>query len=320
MATTTNMNQVPAHRNTNALAVQQRTATVRDLLTKAKPALEQALPRHLDVDRLLRIAMTALTKNPKLLACDQRTLLLAVMASAQCGLEPNSYAQEAYLIPYGKEVQFMPSYRGLMKLARQSGQVASIEAHVVYKNEKFAVSYGLTPSLQHEVIIDDADRGDFRLVYAVARYKDATMSPVFEVMTKSEIDAIRKRSKAANNGPWVTDYLEMARKTVIRRICKFLPASVELDVAFRYNDRAASGKTQVDLADPEMLHSLDMEDVPMDVDVDEETGEITTGESEPSLSVDQMSAGDPSEHQGHEPQDRKNSKKGADGKQVDAGF
>jgi recombination protein RecT len=165
-----NMNQVPTHRNTNALAVQQQTNTVRDLLIKAKPALEQALPRHLDVDRLLRIAMTALTKNPKLLACDQRTLLLAVMAAAQCGLEPNSYAQEAYLIPYGKEVQFMPSYRGLMKLARQSGQIASIEAHVVYRNESFSVSYGLEPSLKHEVIIDDAERGDFRLVYAVARY------------------------------------------------------------------------------------------------------------------------------------------------------
>jgi recombinational DNA repair protein RecT len=133
----------------------------------------------------------------------------------------------------------IPGYRGLISLARRSGQLKSIEARVVYANDTFGIEYGTSPFLKHVPNLT-GDPGPLVLVYAVARLVDG--GEQVEVMTKVQVDAIRSRSRAGKSGPWVTDYDEMARKTVVRRICKYLPLSVELAKALEIDERVESGQ------------------------------------------------------------------------------
>lgn len=300
--------------NSNAIATRQSIQTVRDLLEKSRKAFEQVLPRHMDPDRLLRIALSAVTRTPKLMACDSRTLLLALMNAALSGLEPNTPLGEGWLIPFRNnktgqtECQFIPGYRGLLKIARNSGEVASIVARLVYAKDVFEVSFGTATEIKHVPVLD-GDRGDVRLVYAVGRLKDQQADPYVEIMTKTEIEAIRKRSKSPTVGPWQTDWDQMALKTVIRRICKYMPASVELNMAVALDDRAARGETQVDLAPAEILNALQIE-AP---EIEEEAQEDGGGDSAPSLSEANMKPGDPAKHQGYE-------KPEPTGKQINAGF
>lgn len=199
--------------------------TLRDLLERSKPKLAEVMPRHLSADRLMRIAVAACSKTPALLQCTPMSVLNAVMQGAQLGLEPGGPLGDAYLVPYKDQCQFIVGYRGLINLARRSGQIVSIEAHVVHSKDKFTCRYGLDSKLEHEPDWSD-DPGAVVAVYAVAKLKDGGTQ--CEVMTKAQVDAIRKRSKASGSGPWVSDYEEMCRKTVVRRLCKYLPLSVEL--------------------------------------------------------------------------------------------
>ncbi|MDV8066412.1 recombinase RecT [Rhodococcus sp. IEGM 1366] len=192
------------------------------LIERMKPEMGRALPKHMDPDRMARIALTVLRQTPKLGECNPQSFLGALMTAAQCGLEPGPLG-EAYLVPYGREVTFVPGYRGLVKLAWQSNQLSSIAAHVVHERDTFKFSYGLDPTLVHEPAL--RDRGDVIAAYAVATFKHG--GNAFEVMPIEDIEAIRKRSKASNNGPWVTDWNQMARKTVLKRLSKWLPLSPE---------------------------------------------------------------------------------------------
>lgn len=228
-------------KSTEIVPVNQKAENVRLLLEKAKPQIALALPRHLNADRMLRIAMTSVRRTPKLLGCNQQSLLGAIMQSAQLGLEPDGVLGHAYLVPFKEEVQLIVGYKGLVDLARRSGQLSTIFARVVYAEDQFEYAYGLTERLEH-IPSGKAEPGEVRAVYAVARLKDGGQQ--FEVMTRGEIDAIRKRSRAADDGPWVTDYSEMAKKTVLRRLCKMLPASVELSRAVALDERAELGLPQ----------------------------------------------------------------------------
>lgn len=208
--------------------------TVRDLLSKSGDAISKVLPKHLSPERLTRVMMLAVNQNNDLLKCTGASLMQAVIQSASLGLEPGGSLGHAYLVPYGTGCTFIIGYRGMLDLARRSGQIESIEAHVVYSADKFIVKFGTEPKIDHEPEFD-RDRGAFRLVYAVAKLKDGGI--VTEVMTKADVDAIKARSKA-RNGPWQTDYNEMARKTVVRRIFKYLPVSIEVLEAVDQSDRA----------------------------------------------------------------------------------
>ena len=233
--------------------------TIKDLFDKSKHSLAQVLPKHVTPERLLKVALTATSTTPALLACKPMSLLKAVFQAGQLGLEAGGLLGEGYLIPFKDEVQFIPGYRGLIKLARQSGQIASIEARVVYARDAFELEYGLEPKLVHKPLLAE-DRGDFMFVYAIATLKDG--SKQVEVMTKGEVDKIRARSKASTDGPWVSDYAEMAKKTVLRRICKLLPVSAEEKLGL-----AIAHENAVDEGTPS----------PATIDVqffDEETGEV----------------------------------------------
>jgi recombination protein RecT len=250
-------NQTTTEKPTNLPAkTDPRVSQVRNLLIQAGPSISAVIPKHMTPERLIKIATTAVSKNPKLLECDQMSFLRAIMISAELGLEPDTPLQEAHLIPFKNnkrknaqgfmgvmEVQFITGYRGLIDLIMRSGKVASIEARVVYENDKFEISLGLNPILVHVPELDKP-RGKFRLVYGVARFKDATSLPYVDFMPKEDVDYIKAKSKAANDGPWVTDYDQMAKKTMIRRMSNYLPKSVELRRAIEVDTQADLGKTQ----------------------------------------------------------------------------
>lgn len=185
-----------------------------------KAQVAKALPKHLTPDRFIRIACTAMLKTPKLMECTQTSVFNALLSLSQLGLEPDG--RRAHLIPYGNVCQLIVDYKGLVELAMRSGNVANIHADVVCDNDEFVYDRG---QITKHAINFREKRGNVFAAYATVRFKDGTEKT--EVMNKEEIEAIRKRSKAGNDGPWVTDWNEMAKKTVFRRLSKWITLSPE---------------------------------------------------------------------------------------------
>lgn len=211
--------------NNGAVAEAKKPKTIFDVIQAGKKQFEAALPQHINSDRFLRIALTSIRQNPKLAQCKQESLLAALMTSAQLGLEPGVLGQ-CYLIPYGQECQFQISYKGMIELLRRSGQLKDIYAYSVYENDEFEMIYGLERNLKHKPKLEN--RGELTGCYCVAILKDGARA--FEFMTKAEIEAHAKRfSKAynASSSPWKTDFEAMAHKTVVKKMLKWLPVSVE---------------------------------------------------------------------------------------------
>jgi len=227
--------------NTQIVPANQKVETIRKMLDGSKQQIALALPRHLNADRMLRIAMTSVRRTPELLACTPQSLVGAVIQAAQLGLEPDGVLGHAYLVPFKDTCQLIVGYKGYVDLARRSGQVSTIYARVVYAKDQFEYSFGLQEKLEH-VPTRDPEPGDIVYAYAVIKMKDGGVQ--FDVMNRREVDAIRKRSPSGNSGPWVTDYAEMAKKTVLRRACKLAPLSVEVARAVALDERADLGLPQ----------------------------------------------------------------------------
>lgn len=236
--------------------------TIGAYIKQMESQIAQVLPKHITLERLTRISLTTIRTNPKLLECTVPSLLAAVMQSAQLGLEPGLLGH-CYIIPYGKEATFVIGYKGMIDLARRSGNIKSIYAHAVYENDDFDYEYGLNPGLKHKPAM--TNRGQFLGAYAVAHFNDGGYQ--FEFMPKEEIDIRRKRSKASNSGPWVTDYEEMAKKTVVRHMFKYLPLSIEVmqsaaqDETVKKDFREEPRSVYSDAFDAE---GVKVEDIPMD--------------------------------------------------------
>lgn len=210
-----------------ALAEMKPKEQVKYLLEKNKSAIAAAAPRHFNAERLLKVAQTAVTTTPALLECYLPTLLGGIIQCGQMGLEPNTVLGHAYLVPFRnkkknrQDVQILVGYKGLIDLARRSGQVQSIAAHAVRKGDLFEFQYGLEEKLRH--IPAEGERGEITHFYAVAHMKDG--GHAFEVMTKKQVEKIRD---SGNRNPvWSDHFEEMGRKTAIRRLAKYLPLSVE---------------------------------------------------------------------------------------------
>lgn len=218
----------------NAIAKPEHKAlTVQNLLTANMGEISKLVPKHVTPDRLLKVMVACIVKTPKLQECTAASLINCFKVAAELGLEPGGALGHLYLVPFKDVAQPIIGYRGLIELSRRSGQMRRLEAHVVYANEPFTVVYGLEPRLKHSPMVV-GDRGAPVAVYAVAHLKDGSTQT--EVMRIDEVNAVRQRSRAADNGPWVTDFTEMARKTVVRRLCKYLPLSAELARAFEVDD------------------------------------------------------------------------------------
>lgn len=235
---------------TTNLPAKSKAADIRTLLEKSRKQMEMALPKHLTADRLLRVAMTSIQKNPKLMECTPQSLLACVMTCAQLGLEPDQFLGQAYLVPFKDTKKnatictLIPGYRGYIALARRSGEMQTVSAQVVYSKDDFKLQYGINDTLEHTPAMN-GDRGEPIGAYCIFKYKDGGYS--FDFLPASEIEKVRKRSKAASDGPWVTDWDEMAKKTVIKRHAKLAPLSVEFQRAVALEDRANLGESQADL-------------------------------------------------------------------------
>lgn len=194
--------------------------------------IKKAIPTMADPKRFVRIIITELRKTPALLEVDKSSFLLAVMQVAQMGLDPASSLGYVYILPFYnkkkniKEASLIIGYKGMLELARRSGNISSIEARIVREKDHFVCEYGLNSKLEHIPYLD-GDAGEIRFVYALAKFKDGGYQ--FEVMNKKEIDKIKSTSKNQNQySIWNTHYEEMAKKTALRRIFKYLPISTEI--------------------------------------------------------------------------------------------
>lgn len=212
-----------SNQNTNLPAQRppSQMAVVRGWVEGMAPEIEKVLSK-IPRDYFVRIVFNALQTNPKLLDCNRSSLLNAVMRSAVVNLEPDG--THAALVPYGTECTFIPMYRGLIRKALEAGDVADIQSFVICENDTFRHVLGTEPKIEH-LPAPFGQRGEIVGFYAVAWFKDGR-HPKFEVMEKAEVDAIRARSRA-KNGPWATDYVEMGRKTPVRRLCKYLKLDAE---------------------------------------------------------------------------------------------
>lgn len=204
-----------------------------------KATLAKALPRHLTADRMTRIVMTELRKNKELARCSQESFFGAVLQAGQLGLEPGSALGHCYLLPYKENCQLIIGYKGMIELARRSGQIVSIFAYCVHQKDEFTYELGINPTIKHKPA-DVADRGPLTYAYAVAHLKDGGFQ--FEVMSRAEIESIRTSSRAGKSGPWVSHFDEMAKKTVIRRLFKMLPVSVEAARAVDVDEMSDRGE------------------------------------------------------------------------------
>tara|TARA_R110000764_G_scaffold29039_1_gene68251 strand:+ start:927 stop:1718 length:792 start_codon:yes stop_codon:yes gene_type:complete len=186
-----------------------------------KDQFAKAMPKHLDPDRFVRIAITALTKTPKLQECTQESVFKCLLDLSSLGIEPDG--RRAHLIPYGKECTLILDYKGIVELMRRSGDVSKIHADTVCENDVFEHDLGHISKHTFDL---KTDRGAMYAVYAQVTLKDGSTQSA--IMSKAEVDGIRGRSKAGKFGPWVSDYDEMAKKTAIRRVSKLVPFSPEV--------------------------------------------------------------------------------------------
>lgn len=225
-------------------------ATLMDVVKMKQDAIQKVAARSIRVESLIRVAGAAMSRNPVLLQCTPNSVVLALMNCAQLGLEPNLLGA-AYLVPYRNnktrqmEAQLIVGYRGLIELARRSQQIHSIEAHVVKEKDDWEIRLGLTPVLEHTPYLGEGEAGKIVFAYAIAKLKDSSYQ--VEVMSRGDLDKIRAISKARDSGPWATHTEEMCRKTVVRRLCKYLPLTVELVRALEQDIQAEDGSFDFDM-------------------------------------------------------------------------
>lgn len=206
---------------------------VRQQLMAMAPELAKVLPDHVTPEKFERVTLTALQRSPDLLACDRKSLFESVMQCAQDGLIPDG--REAALTKFGQKVAYMPMVAGILKKVRQSGELATITAQMVYQMDEF--DYWIDDDGEHlkhkpEMI---REAGEPLAVYAMARTKDGGV--YIEVLRMAEVQKIRSVSRGASNGPWAQWADQMAKKSAIRRLAKRLPMSTDLETVIQRDDQ-----------------------------------------------------------------------------------
>jgi len=225
-------------------------------LMSRQEAIAKALPKHMTADRMAMVAFSEIRKNPKLLSCSPQSLVASVITASQLGLEPGPLGH-CYLVPFWNDrtksydVQLQIGYRGMLALARRSGEISDLYGQIVYTNDFFEVEYGLDRKLVHRPA-EDGDRGEPKGAYVVARFRDG--GSFFDYMPWKEI--LRRRdtySKGAYDrsgnlqGPWKDEPEEMALKTVLRHAWKWLPMSVEVMRMVEESDGAVKLEVSPDM-------------------------------------------------------------------------
>jgi recombination protein RecT len=189
-------------------------------------AVKEALPNvGIDSDYLARVFITQISETPKLLECTPVSLTRALIRSAELGIQPGSALGQCYLIPYGREAKLMIGYRGMLEIVRRSGEVRSCKADVVYEKDVFEYYMDETgEKITHKKsLLSAKDRGKMVGAYFTVWFLNGGVSITY--MTFEEIAEIRKKHSKGGN-IWKDHPEEMAKKTVIRRAFKMLPASI----------------------------------------------------------------------------------------------
>ncbi|WP_188066672.1 recombination protein RecT [Brevibacillus brevis] len=272
---------------------EKKETTIFDLIESRKDQFAQAAGNNMDVNKFLRIATFCIRTNPTLMKCSAPSLMSALMQSAQLGLEPGVLGH-CYLVPFWSsklksfEATFIISYKGMIELARRSGNIQSIAARVVYENDDFQFEYGLEEKLTHKPCVN-GERGQMKLVYMIAHF--AGGGHYIEVMSKAEIDTVMMSSKSYDNskkqatGPWKDHYEEMAKKTVIRRAWKYLPISVD-DARVVEQEGTVKHEIAEDMSTVAWIdaEAYAVEEVPEHQDADnQQSGSATNNENQADL-------------------------------------
>ncbi len=211
-------------------------ATVDKLFRQHQKAIEDALPKHVTAKRMMRVALTELRRSYALQKCDALSFLGSIVQASQLGLEPGGSLGHCYLIPYGAECTLQLGYRGMVDLARRSGNISSLSARIVYEGDDFHVKLGTDEGIEHTPRFKTT-KAEF--VYAVAQLRDGGTQ--FDIMSIAEVEHIRDTYSSAykrdpKKTPWYTAPDEMAKKTVVRRLFKMLPTSIEIRDAVDVDD------------------------------------------------------------------------------------
>ena len=190
------------------------------------------LPRQIPPEKFMGVVMTALRNNPALAKADRQSFFLSALRAAQDGLLPDG--REGALVIYGGKVNWLPMVAGIKKRVRQSGEIATWDAHVARAHDDFDFALGDDPFIRHKPKLD-GDRGPIIAAYSVATLKSGEKSR--EIMTKAQIDQVKRASKSSGSGPWKDWEEEMCRKSVLKRHAKSLPMSTEVgDIIQRDNE------------------------------------------------------------------------------------
>lgn len=258
-------------KSTNEMQQQGERRTMQQYIKSMSGEIAKALPSVITPERFTRMVLSAISSTPQLGNCTPQSFLGAMMNAAQLGLEPNTPLGQAYLIPYKNkgtlECQFQLGYKGLIDLAYRSGEVQIIQAQVVYSNDKFEYELGIDPKLKH--VPAATDRGEPISVYAM--FKTVSGGYGFEVMSMDDIKAhAKKYSKAygSDYSPWKTNFEEMAKKTVLKRVLKYAP--LKSDFA---RDISSDGTVKTEIS--EDMYSVPAVEI---ISVDAETGEVLSDE------------------------------------------
>ena len=214
-------------------------------LTAMSSQFGVALPSHIKPEKFQRVVLTVVQSSPDLLEADRQSLFDSCIKCASDGLIPDG--REAALTVFNtkvkrggrdewiKKVQYIPMLAGIQKRVRNSGLIDSIQAHVIYEKDTFEWEQGFDERIIHKPFFP-GDRGKPVGVYAIAKFKDGSRQ--FEVMDVAEIERIRAASKTGQYGPWKDWWAEMARKSVFKRLAKWLPLDADVDDLIEYDNRA----------------------------------------------------------------------------------
>ncbi len=260
-----------------------KTDAFRGFLSAQKSEFDKVLPSHISFEKFQRTVMTAVLVSPELLEADRASLMVSCIKAATDGLLPDN--RDAALVIFNskqgndwiKKVQYLPMYAGILKKVRQSGDLASAVTHVVYEKDKFEYFLGDDERITHEPYMGQEERGEIIAAYCIAKLKDGTVFR--EVMTRADIDKVRRTSKSGNDekgnpkGIWLAWFDEMARKTVFRRCAKWLPQSVEIIENVFNNDDSMSVMDRVAGGEPEATGYDE------GITIENNTGELLSGSS-----------------------------------------
>ena len=260
----------------NEIQLAQSPRTLSQFLSSdgMKRKLAEGITKNFTPERLARMAVIAVTRQPFLLQCSMESFAYALSSAGQLGLECDGMLGRAYLVPFKNtklgvyEAQFMIGYRGMLDLMRRSGNVHSFNCYVVYELDEFKATYGTDPSIHHIPKLD-GERGGWKFVYSVAQLRGEGIST--HIMNRKQVEAIREKSQSYRTyikdmkDPkrkewatciWVEYEEEMVKKTCIRQHFKYLPATIDnqddyerLGKAFEIDNRDYEVQVEEPVAD-----------------------------------------------------------------------